>query len=181
MRITITEERILPWRLYEFAPRTSAMQRVVAAHIPRQNPQLRKTARIDARGVHRHVDGLSIIPVRVASVGAIEEEFAGRVVGEERREHISVVTIHVAEIIKAESGVVPSTKPPRVADVLLVVALTVREVVGGVCLSAVKGEGLGIAIETDDAVDIIAGKGLRYYVGVEGVKEIIRLVWEGWR
>ena len=61
------------------------MQRIVAAHVPREDPELRQTARVDACGIDRHVDGLAVVAVGVAGVGAIEEEFAGRVVGEERR------------------------------------------------------------------------------------------------
>ena len=87
----------------------------------------------------------------------------------------------MAEVVEAESGVVASAEPPCVADVLLVVALAVGEVVRGVCGGAVEGEGLGVAVETDDAVDVVAVQGLRYDVGVEGVEEIVCLVWECWR
>lgn len=38
-----------------------------------------------------------------------------------------------------------------------------------------------VAVETDDAVDVVAGEGLRYYVGVEGVEEVVCLVRESWR
>ena len=99
---------------------------------------------------------MAVVPVRVASVSAVEEELAGRVVGEERCHYVSVIAVHVAEVVEAEGGVVASAEPPCVADVLLVVALAVGEVVGGVCGGAVEGEGLGIAVETDDAVDVVA-------------------------
>lgn len=177
MRIAIPKEGILPRRLQELAPRTRAMQRVVAAHVPRQDPQLRKTSRVDAGRVDRHVDRLSVVAVGIASVGAVEEELAGRVVGEECREHVSVVAVHVAEVIEAEGAIVASAEPPRVADVLLVVALAGGEVVRGVGFGAVEGEGLRVAVQTDDAVDVVAGEGLRYYVGVEGVEEVVCLVW----
>ena len=101
------------------------MQRVVAAHVPREDSQLRQTSRVDAGGVDRHVDGLSIIPISVASVGAIEEEFASRVVGEERCEYVAVIAVHMAEIIEAKGGVVAPAEPPCITDILFVVALAV--------------------------------------------------------
>lgn len=67
---------------------------------------------------------MSVVPVGVAGVSAVEEELAGSVVGEERGQYVSVVAVHVAEVVEGESGVVRSAEPPCVADVLLVVALT---------------------------------------------------------
>ena len=86
------------------------------------------------------------------------------------------------EIVEAESGRIPAAVPPCVADVLLVVALTGGgEVEGGVCLCTVEGEGLRVAVQTDDAVDVVAGQGLGDDVGVEGVEEVVCLVGEGRR
>ena len=181
MRIAVPKKHVLPRRLQELAPGARATQRVVAAHVPRQDPELRQAARVDARGVDGHVDGLPVVPIGVAGVGVVEEEFAGRVVGEERREDVSVIAVHVAEVIEAERGVVPSAEPPCVADVLLVVPFAVREVVRGVRFGAVEGEGLGVAIEADDTVDVVAGQSLGYNVGVEGVEEVVCLVWKRWR
>ena len=88
----------------------------------------------------------------------------------------------MGEVIEAEGGLVLAAEPPCVADVLLVVALAGGvEVVGGVCLCAVEGEGLRVAVETDDAVDVVAGEGLGDDVSVEGVKEVVCLVREGRR
>ena len=86
----------------------------------------------------------------------------------------------MGEVVEAEGGRVPTAVPPCVADVLLVVALAGRgEVVGGVCLCAVEGEGLRVAVQTDDAVNVVAGEGLGDYVSVEGVEEVVCLVGEG--
>lgn len=88
----------------------------------------------------------------------------------------------MGEIVEAEGGRVPTAVPPCVANVLLVVALAGGvEVVGGVCLCAVEGKGLRVAVETDDAVDVVAGEGLGDDIGVEGVEEVVCLVWEGRR
>ena len=85
----------------------------------------------------------------------------------------------MGEVVEAEGGGVRAAVPPCVADVLLVVALAGGgEVVGGVCGCAVEGEGLRVAVLTDDAVDVVAGEGLGDDVGVEGVEEVIGLVGE---
>ena len=59
------------------------MERVVAAHVPSEDPELRQAPRVHASGVDCYVDGLAVVPVRVAGVGAVEEELARCVVGEE--------------------------------------------------------------------------------------------------
>ena len=88
----------------------------------------------------------------------------------------------MGEIVEAECGGVSTAVPPCVADVLLVVALTGGvEVEGGVCRGAVEGEGLRIGVETDDAVDVVAGEGLGDDVRVEGVEEVVGLIGEGRR
>lgn len=158
MRIAIAKEAILRRDLEELAPGARAAQRVIAAHVPRQDAQLRQTARVDAGGVDGHVDGLAVVAVGVAGVGAVEEERAGRVVCQERREDVAVGATHVGEVVQAEGGGVAAAEPPGVADVLLVVAFAGGgEVVGGVRRGAVEGEGLGVAVEADDAVDVVAG------------------------
>ena len=83
MRIAISKERILARRLEELATVARVMQRVIAAHIPREDPELRQTSRVHASGVDRHVDRLAVVPVGVAGVGAVEEELTRCVVGEE--------------------------------------------------------------------------------------------------
>lgn len=158
MRVTIAEEAVLRRGLEELAPGARAIQGIIAAHVPRQDAQLREAARVDAGGVDGHVDGLAVVAVRVAGVGAVEEELAGRVVCQEGREDVAVVAAAVGEVVEAEGGGVAAAEPPRVADVLLVVAFAGGgEVVGGVCLCAVEGEGLRVAVEADDAVDVVAG------------------------
>lgn len=182
MRITIPEEPVLRRDLEELAPGSCAVQRVVAAHVPRQDAQLGEAARVDAGGVDGHVDGLAVVAVGVAGVGAVEEERARRVVCKEGREHGAVVAARVREVVEAEGGAVSVGIPPGVADVLLVVAgAGCGEVVGGVCGGAVEGEGLGVCGKADDAVDVIARERLRDDVGVEGVEEVVCLVWEGGR
>ena len=88
----------------------------------------------------------------------------------------------MAEVVERKSGLVPAAVPPCVADVLLVVAFTGGgEVEGGVCGSAVKGEGLRICVWGYDAVDVVSREGLGDDVGVEGVKEVVCLVGKGRR
>ena len=178
--IAIPKKPVLPRRLEELATRARAVQRVIAAHIPRQDAQLREASRVYAGGIHGHVDGLAVVAVCVAGVGAVEEESAGGVVCKERAEHVAVVTVWVRKVVQGEGGGVPVAVPPGVADVLLVVACAVAgEVVGVVDGGAVEGEGLRVAVEADDAVDVVAGERLRYYVCIEGVEEVVCLVWEG--
>ena len=117
-----------------------------------------QTARVDAGGVDGDVDGLAVVAVGVAGVGAVEEELAGGVIGEEGREDVAVVAASVGEVVEAEGGVVAAAEPPGVADVLLVVASAVGgEGEGRVGGGAVEGEGLRVAVQTDDAVDVVAG------------------------
>ena len=80
MGIAISKEAALARLLEEFASPGRAMQRIVATHVPSEHAQLRETARVDAGGVDGHVDGLTVVAVCVAGVGAVEEEFAGGVV-----------------------------------------------------------------------------------------------------
>ena len=88
----------------------------------------------------------------------------------------------MGEIVETEGGCVPAAVPPCVADVLFVVALAGGgEVKSGICFCAVEGEGLRVCIEADDAVDVVAGEGLRDDVGVEGVEEVVCLIGEGRR
>ena len=178
--IAVPKKPTLPRRLEELAPDARPIQRIIAAHVPRQDAQLRQTPCVDAGGIHGDVDGLAVVAVCVAGVGAVEEEGAGGVVCEEGREDVAVVAVWVGEVVEGEGGGVPAAVPPGVADVLLVVACACfGEVVGRVHGGAVEGEGLRVAVEADDAVDVVACQRLRDDVGVEGVEEVVCLVWEG--
>lgn len=158
MRIAVAEEPVLAGDLEELAPGAGAVEGVIAAHVPGEDAQLGETAGVDAGGVDGDVDGLAVVAVGVAGVGAVEEELAGGVVGQEGGEDVAVATGHVGEVVEAEGGGVAVAEPPGVADVLLVVALAGGgEVEGGVCRCAVEGEGLGVGVEADDAVDVVAG------------------------
>ena len=179
--VAVAEEFALAGRLEELAAGAGVPERVVAGHVPGEDAELGEAAGVEAGGVDGDVDGLAVVAVGVAGVGAVEEELAGGVVGEEGREDVAVVAVHVAEVVEAEGGIVAAAEPPGVADVLLVVALACGgEVKGRVRRGTVKGEGLRVAVQTDDAVDVVAGEGLRYEVGVEGVEEVVGLVGEGW-
>lgn len=177
MGTTTPEEPPLPRHLQELARGVRPFDRIVTAHIPRRDAQLRQASRIDATGVDGDVDGLPVVTVGVAGVGGVEEEFAGRVVGKERRHHVSEIAGHVAEVVEGEGGGVAAAVPPGVADVLLIVPFAGGHV--PVRFAAVGGEGLRVGVETDDAVDVVAVQGLRDDVGVEGVQQVIRLVGKG--
>jgi len=69
-------------------------------------------------------------------------------------EHVTVATSHVAEVIEAEGRGVPATVPPRMADILLVVAFAIGGIVG--CLATVGSERLRISVQSEDTVDVIA-------------------------
>ena len=81
------------------------MRRVIAGHIPREDPELGQTARVDARRVDCHVDGLSVVSVGIASVRAVEEELAGGVVGEQGCQDVAEVATHLNGRVLAEVGV----------------------------------------------------------------------------
>ena len=163
MRVAVPEEAALRRVLEELAARAGAVQRIVAGHVPGQDAQLGEAARVDAGGIDGHVDGLAVVAVGVAGVGAVEEELAGGVVCEEGGESVAVVAVHVGEVVQAKGRVVAAAEPPGVADVLLVVALAGGgEVEGVVRGGAVEGEGLRVAVEADNAVDVVAGEGLGY-------------------
>ena len=80
MGIAISKEPALAWLLQEFTPADRPMQGIIATHVPCQYSQLGETARVDAGGVDCHVDGLAVVAVCVAGVGAVEEEFTRGVV-----------------------------------------------------------------------------------------------------
>ena len=80
MGIAVSKEPALARLLEEFTSPDRPMHRIVAAHVPRQYPQLGQTARVYTGGVDGHVDGLAVIAICVAGVSAVKEEFARRVV-----------------------------------------------------------------------------------------------------
>lgn len=80
MGIAITEEPALAWFLEELTPADRPMQWIIAAHVPSQHTQLREAARVDAGGVDGDVDGLAVVAVCVAGVGAVEEELASGII-----------------------------------------------------------------------------------------------------
>ena len=147
MRIAIPKEASLRRGVEELAAGSGLMDGIIAAHVPGEDAELGETARVDAGGVDGDVDRLAVVAVGVAGVGAVEEELAGGVVGQEGREDVTVAAGHVGEVVEGEGGVVAAAEPPRVADVLLVVALAVGvEGEGGVGFGAVEGESLRVAV-----------------------------------
>ena len=174
MAAPIGQKSRLRGRLDEFAVR---VLRIRARHVPREGLQLGKASRVDAGDIHGDVDGGAVAALGVAGQCVFEEEFAGGVFGEELRDDVAPVAVHVGELVEPEAHVEVPRVPPRAADVLLVVGLAVDVVVEG---CAVGGEGLRVGVPGDDGVDVVAGEGLRYDVSVKAVEEVGGLVGEGW-